>query len=159
MVPTMPCDLSISSTSSIELYLVLQMMTMVPLLGIDATLSSCAIEKTTKRTLSLNWPKGAKARKVTAKFISCNPFFTILIKPYHLVKGQLRVPSFKGVIVNKEKYVKLQIGKRSWNVKLLHCHGNNYGRHLSAGWRLFVCESGLQSGDQHFPLYVMGEVE
>jgi hypothetical protein len=46
-------------------------------------------ENTTKRTSSLNWPKEAKAQKVTSKFNSCNPFFTILIKPYHLVKGQL----------------------------------------------------------------------
>ncbi|WJX37369.1 hypothetical protein P8452_25137 [Trifolium repens] len=104
-------------------------------------------ENTTKRTSSLNWPKDAKARKVTAKFNSCNPFFTIVIKPYHLIKSQLRVPSLKGVIENKEKYVKLQIGKRSWNVKLLHCNDNNYGRRLSAGWHLFASENGLQPGN------------
>ncbi|WJX31405.1 hypothetical protein P8452_19834 [Trifolium repens] len=78
-------------------------------------------ENTTKRNSSLNWPKEAKAQKVTSKFNSCNPFFTILIKPYHLVKGQLCVPSLKGVIENKDKVCDmLQIGKRSWNLKLLH---------------------------------------
>ncbi|KAK2440853.1 B3 domain-containing transcription factor VRN1 [Trifolium repens] len=71
-------------------------------------------ENTTKRTSSLNWPKEAKAQKVTSKFNSRNPFFTILIKPYHLVNYLLHgVPSLKGVIENKEKYVKLQIEKRS----------------------------------------------
>ncbi|WJX31404.1 hypothetical protein P8452_19833 [Trifolium repens] len=105
-------------------------------------------ENTTKRTSSLNWPKEAKAQKATSKFNSCNPFFTILIKPYHLVNYLLHgVPSLKGVIENKEKYVKLQIEKRSWNVKLLPCHGNNNGRQLSAGWHLFASENGLQPGN------------
>ncbi|KAK2440855.1 B3 domain-containing transcription factor VRN1 [Trifolium repens] len=103
-------------------------------------------ENTTTR-ISLNWPKEAKAQKVTSKFNSCNPFFTILIKPYHLVKGQLFVPSLKGVFENKDKNVKLQIEKISWNVKLLPCHGKNNGRHLSAGWSLFASESGLQPGN------------
>jgi hypothetical protein len=58
-----------------------------------------------------------------------------------------RVPSLKGVIENKDKYVKLQIGKRSWNVKLLHFTDNNNGRRLSAGWHLFASKIGLQPGD------------
>ncbi|CAJ2640163.1 unnamed protein product [Trifolium pratense] len=88
-----------------------------------------------------------RAQEVAAKFISSNPFFTILIKPYHLVKGQLYVPSLKGVTEHKEKYVMLQIGKRSWNVKLLRCNDEEKGRRLSAGWNLFASESGLKPGD------------
>ncbi|CAJ2657109.1 unnamed protein product [Trifolium pratense] len=103
-------------------------------------------ENTTKSTSSLNWPKEAKAQKVAAKFNSSNPFFTILIKPYQLVKGQMCVPSLKGVIENKEKHVMLQIGKRSWNLKLL-CSDDKNGRRLSAGWSKFASESGLQPGD------------
>lgn len=57
------------------------------------------------------------------------------------------VPNLEGVIENKEKYVVLQIGKRSWNVKLLRYYEAKNGRHLSAGWSLFASESGLQSGD------------
>jgi len=57
------------------------------------------------------------------------------------------VPDFKGVIENKDKNVMMQIGKRSWTVKLLRCYEGKYCRFLSAGWSLFVRESGLQSGD------------
>jgi hypothetical protein len=57
------------------------------------------------------------------------------------------VPSLKGVIANKAKDVMLQIGKRSWNVKLLRCCDDKNGRRLSAGWSLFASESGLQPGD------------
>ncbi|GAU13473.1 hypothetical protein TSUD_127700 [Trifolium subterraneum] len=100
-------------------------------------------ENTTKRNSSLNWPKEAKAQKVAAKFNSCNHFFTILIKPYHLC-----VPSLEGVIENKDKNVILQIGKRSWNLKLLSWNLKN-GRRFSAGWYLFARESGLQPGDEY----------
>jgi hypothetical protein len=57
------------------------------------------------------------------------------------------VPSLKGVIENKDKYVMLQIGKRSWNLKLLHCNDDKNGRRLSAGWYSFASESGLQPGN------------
>jgi len=50
------------------------------------------------------------------------------------------LPDLKGIIENKEKYLKLQLGERSWNVKLL----NN---RLSAGWTSFASESELQPGD------------
>jgi len=53
----------------------------------------------------------------------------------------------KGVIENKEKNVILQIGRRSWNVKLLRYSETLNGRRFSAGWHLFASESGLQSGD------------
>ncbi|CAJ2640164.1 unnamed protein product [Trifolium pratense] len=103
-------------------------------------------ENTTKRTSSLNWPNVPKAREVAAKFISSNPFFTIHIKPCHVADSQLGLPNLKGLIENKDKYVMLQIGKRSWNVKVLHCGSNNV-RYLSAGWSLFASESGLKPGD------------
>lgn len=53
----------------------------------------------------------------------------------------------KGVIENKEKHVILQIGKKSWNVKLLRYSEILNGRRLSAGWSLFARESGLKHGD------------
>ncbi|XP_045800423.1 B3 domain-containing protein REM19-like [Trifolium pratense] len=97
----------------------------------------------------MNWPKGAKAQEVATNFNSNNPFFTILIKPINLVQNRLYIPSLEGVIENKEKNVMLQIGKRSWNVKLLPFYSatNKYGRRLSAGWSLFASESGLKPGD------------
>jgi hypothetical protein len=58
------------------------------------------------------------------------------------------VPSLKGVIENKDKVCDmLQIGKRSWNLKLLHCNDDKNGRRLSAGWYSFASESGLQPGN------------
>jgi hypothetical protein len=57
------------------------------------------------------------------------------------------VPNFKGIIENKEKKVVLQIGKRSWNVKLLPCYKHTKGRRLSARWSLFAIGSGLQPGN------------
>ncbi|XP_058782153.1 B3 domain-containing transcription factor VRN1-like [Vicia villosa] len=99
------------------------------------------IKETSGRTTSMNSPKGNRAQEVAARFITSNPFFTILIKPNHLTDYQLTVPNLKGVIENKENYVTLKIGKRSWNVKLLRVSL------LTAGWSLFASESGLQSGD------------
>ncbi|AES70704.1 B3 domain-containing transcription factor VRN1 [Medicago truncatula] len=104
-------------------------------------------EKTTKRTSSINWPKNARAQEVAQNFISCNPFFTVLINPNDLEANQLSVPDLKGVIENKDTNVMLLIGKRSWNVKLLRCYEGKYNRRLSAGWHLFLTESGLKSGD------------
>jgi len=46
-------------------------------------------EKTTKRTSSINWPKDVRAQQVAQNFISCNPFFTTLIKPHHTVDSRL----------------------------------------------------------------------
>jgi len=45
--------------------------------------------KTSQRTTSWNWPKGARAQEVALKFISSNPFFTILIHPTHLVENRV----------------------------------------------------------------------
>jgi len=46
-------------------------------------------EKSAKTTSSMNWPKDARAQEVAQNFISCNPFFTVPIKPHHTVDGQL----------------------------------------------------------------------
>ena len=58
------------------------------------------------------------------------------------------VPGLKGYIEDKDKYVKLQIGKNSWNVKLL-CFTNSpsHNRVFSAGWSLFAKENQLMPGD------------
>jgi len=53
----------------------------------------------------------------------------------------------KGVIENKEEYVILQIGKRSWNVKMICSKEAKNGGYLSAGWSLFASESELLPGD------------
>jgi len=45
--------------------------------------------KTSERTTSWNWPKGARAQEIALKFISSNPFFTILINPTHLVENRV----------------------------------------------------------------------
>jgi len=37
----------------------------------------------------MNWPKDARAQEVAQSFISCNPFFTILINPNNLLEKQL----------------------------------------------------------------------
>ncbi|CAL5202416.1 unnamed protein product [Lathyrus oleraceus] len=104
------------------------------------------IEKDSQRTTSLNRPKDPRAQEVADEFISTNPFFTILIKPCYLLESRPRVPSLKGTM-NKTMNVKLQIGKRSWNLKLLRSYNNETGRYLSAGWTSFARESGLQPGD------------
>lgn len=57
------------------------------------------------------------------------------------------IPNLKGIIENKEANVNLQIGKRSWNLKLLRWYNDKSDRRLSAGWFLFARESGLQAGD------------
>ncbi|TKY50756.1 B3 domain-containing transcription factor VRN1 [Spatholobus suberectus] len=100
-------------------------------------------EEATQGTLSLplNWPREARARVLARRFISCNPFFTISIKPFHLALSKLRVPDLEGYIENKVKNVMLQLGKRSWNVKLLSCH------YLGSGWHKFARGTELQLGD------------
>ncbi|KAL5077292.1 hypothetical protein RYX36_016276 [Vicia faba] len=105
-------------------------------------------EKNSERTSSLNRPIGARAREVAANFISRNPFLTIVIKPSNLVEKRLGVSNLNGVIENTKKNVKLQIGSRSWNVKLLRCcYKHKTERRISGGWSSFARESGLQPGD------------
>ncbi|CAK8565813.1 unnamed protein product [Lathyrus sativus] len=105
------------------------------------------IEHISQRTTSLNRPYESRARQVAEEFISSNPFFTILIKPANLAAKRLSAPNFSGIIENKNKNVKLQVGKRSWNLMLLRCYNNNTNRCLSAGWLSFARESGVQPGD------------
>ncbi|XP_058782169.1 B3 domain-containing transcription factor VRN1-like [Vicia villosa] len=105
------------------------------------------IEKNSQRTTSLNIPKETSAREVAEEFISTNPFFTILIKPYNLVASGLGWLNLKGIIESKEEYVMLQIGERSWNLKLLTYYRNKTRRRFSAGWSKFAKESGLQPGN------------
>ncbi|XP_061364740.1 B3 domain-containing transcription factor VRN1-like [Gastrolobium bilobum] len=104
-------------------------------------------EKATQRTSSLNRPREVKAREVAKNFISCNPFFTVFLKPVHLAESQLSVPDLKGYIENKDKYVTLKLGKGSWHVKLLSSHKSRSRNRLSAGWSLFASETELQPGD------------
>ncbi|XP_058782152.1 B3 domain-containing transcription factor VRN1-like [Vicia villosa] len=105
------------------------------------------IKETSERTTSLNSPRENRAEEVAARFITNNPFFTILIKPNHLTEYLLSVPNLEGIIENKERYVILKNEKSSWNVKLLCSKKNSNKRFLSAGWSLFARETGLQSGD------------
>ncbi|XP_058782154.1 B3 domain-containing transcription factor VRN1-like [Vicia villosa] len=105
------------------------------------------IKETSGKNTSLNCPRGKRAQEVAAKFISSNPFFTILIKPNHLRDYRMSVPNLKGIIEDKEKYLILKNEKMLWNVKLLCSKKNSNERFLSAGWSLFARETGLQSGD------------
>ncbi|XP_020211028.2 LOW QUALITY PROTEIN: putative B3 domain-containing protein Os03g0621600 [Cajanus cajan] len=100
------------------------------------------------RELHHNWPKQKRAQEVASNFISCNPFFTLFIKPVHVVQVQMAIPDLKGIIEKKEKYVTLQFGERSWNVKFSSSHNNSTSRsRLCAGWSLFARESELLPGD------------
>ncbi|CAK8565811.1 unnamed protein product [Lathyrus sativus] len=105
------------------------------------------IQHISQRTTSLNRPVGARARQVAQEFISSNPFFTVLINSACLTTDRPKVPNFKGIIEDKTMNVKVKIGKRSWNLKLLPCYNNSSARRLSAGWSSFARESGVQPGD------------
>ncbi|KAK7343348.1 hypothetical protein VNO77_12013 [Canavalia gladiata] len=103
-------------------------------------------EKGCERTTSLNWPSQSGAQEVARKFVSCNPFFTVLIEPVHVAECRMSLPSdMKGCIEKNDKYVRLQIGERSWNVKLIL--GPSRSSMFSAGWSLFAAESELLPGD------------
>ncbi|XP_045822251.1 B3 domain-containing transcription factor VRN1-like [Trifolium pratense] len=106
-------------------------------------------ENITKRSSCFNWPKGDKSSGSCCKIQLKQSFFHNSHKALSSGKGTAGkwIPGLKGVTENKEKYVMLQIGKRSWNVKLLRCNDGKKGRRLSAGWRLFASESGLKLGD------------
>ncbi|XP_058783959.1 B3 domain-containing transcription factor VRN1-like [Vicia villosa] len=105
------------------------------------------IEKNSQRSTSLNKPKEYRAREVAEEFISNNPFFIISIKPANLVANVLIVPNLKGAIENENTNVMVQIGERSWNLKLLRSYSDRDKRRFSAGWSMFAKESGLQPGD------------
>ncbi|CAK8565812.1 unnamed protein product [Lathyrus sativus] len=104
------------------------------------------IQHISQRTTSLNRPKESRARQVAQEFISSNPFFTILINSANLAANRPKVPNLKGIIDDKTMDVKVKIGKRSWNLKLLSYHDKTH-RCLSAGWSSFARESGVQPGD------------
>ncbi|KAK7270187.1 hypothetical protein RIF29_23147 [Crotalaria pallida] len=105
-------------------------------------------EKATGRGLSMNWPGEPRAREVAKSFISesNNPFFTKYIKPVHVAENYLSVPDMDGYVENKSKDVILQLGQRSWHVKLLGSHKPSR-RRFSAGWSLFASETQLHPGD------------
>ncbi|XP_061364739.1 B3 domain-containing transcription factor VRN1-like [Gastrolobium bilobum] len=100
---------------------------------------SSNLQKTTQRTSSLNWPKHVRAQEVAKKFVSYNPFFTVFIKPVHLSERALFVNN-----ESKEQNVIIQLGKRSWPVKLT---GYSTFTRFSSGWSLFATESKLRAGD------------
>ncbi|MED6107559.1 hypothetical protein PIB30_015090 [Stylosanthes scabra] len=98
-------------------------------------------------SLSLNWPKQARAREVAKKFVSHNPFFTVLIKPSHLTEYILGIPGLEGYVGEEVKIVKLENGDRWWAVKMLRRNKGYSSRCLSAGWNLFASETELKPGD------------
>ncbi|RDX82046.1 putative B3 domain-containing protein, partial [Mucuna pruriens] len=116
---------------------------------INGHLGYSTCEKSPQRSSSLNWPKQTRAQEVACSFISYNHFFTVFIKPVHLAENQMPMPDLKGILENKEKYVMLQTGERSWNVKLIPTHNFTHCR-FSAGWSLFAREIELQPGDGGF---------
>ncbi|KAG2401130.1 B3 domain-containing transcription factor VRN1 Protein VERNALIZATION 1 [Vigna angularis] len=103
-------------------------------------------ENYAQRTSSLNWPTQTRAREIASNFVSCNPFFTVFIKPCHERQYRLCVPDLKDIIGSKKCAV-LQLGERSWKVKLLHSTERFRQYRFGAGYYLFSSESELQSGD------------
>ncbi|WVY96619.1 hypothetical protein V8G54_028770, partial [Vigna mungo] len=99
-----------------------------------------------QRTSSLNQPNQTKAREVACNFISCNPFFTVAIKPSLAMEYRLYVPDLEGII-EKKKYVVLQRGERLWKVKLLYNKGCFSRYSFGAGVHLFLTENELKVGD------------
>ncbi|KAL1295773.1 hypothetical protein HN51_056615 [Arachis hypogaea] len=104
-------------------------------------------EKNVTTSLSLNWPREPRAREEANKFVSNNPFFTVLIKPSHITQYLLSIPGLEGYVDKEVKYVKLENGDRSWPVKMLSCSKTPSNRFLSAGWNLFAQENELKPGD------------
>ncbi|KAK7270184.1 hypothetical protein RIF29_23144 [Crotalaria pallida] len=68
------------------------------------------------------------------------------MKPLHVVDRWLSVPIMDGYIENKNKDAILQVGQRSWHVKLLGSPKTS-SRHFSAGWSLFASENELKPGN------------
>ncbi|WVY91778.1 hypothetical protein V8G54_037292 [Vigna mungo] len=100
-------------------------------------------ERSLPRTSSLNQPNETRAREVACNFISCNPFFTIVITPSHVMEYRMNVPDLEGIIEKKE-YMVLQRGERSWRVRMLF---NNARYRFGAGIRLFLTENELKERD------------
>ncbi|QCE08698.1 hypothetical protein DEO72_LG9g3727 [Vigna unguiculata] len=96
------------------------------------------------RNLSLNWPRNARARELAKKFISCNPFFTVLIRHYNLTEHRLNLPNLKGYIDKGKKYVTVEVGGKSWSLKLVRYSDR---MRMGLGWRTFARENGLEGGD------------
>ncbi|XP_068490434.1 B3 domain-containing transcription factor VRN1-like [Phaseolus vulgaris] len=96
----------------------------------------------------LNLPRTLKARKISNKFKSKHPYFTLVIEPSNLEENASKyVPKFLDNM-NCEKNVVLQMANRSsyaWYVKLLS-GGDRYDR-FSSGWSIFAKESKLEVGD------------
>ncbi|XP_022641505.1 B3 domain-containing protein Os03g0212300-like isoform X2 [Vigna radiata var. radiata] len=104
-------------------------------------------EKSVQKTSSLNQPKQTRARKIACNFISCNPFFTVVIKACNAMDYRLWIPDLEGIIRKKKKCALLQRGQRSWKVKLLY-KKSCFSRHcFGAGIHLFLTENELKPGD------------
>ncbi|KAK7343347.1 hypothetical protein VNO77_12012 [Canavalia gladiata] len=99
-----------------------------------------------RRTSSLNFPKSLRAQHVARNFDSNNPFFTLHIKRGHFKQtSKINVPKFIDTEKDNQN-VMIQLGKRSWCVKLHRSSNGLYDR-FSSGWSLFAKESKLQVGD------------
>ncbi|XP_014515589.1 B3 domain-containing transcription factor VRN1-like [Vigna radiata var. radiata] len=46
-------------------------------------------ERSVQRTSSLNHPNETRAREVACNFISCNPFFTVVVTPSHVMEYRM----------------------------------------------------------------------
>ncbi|XP_057734782.1 B3 domain-containing protein REM19-like [Arachis stenosperma] len=104
-------------------------------------------EKNVTTSLSLNWPREPRAREEAIKFVSNNPFFTVLLKAPHITQYLLCIPVLEGYVDNGVKNVKLEYGDRSWPVRMLSCNKTYSHRFFSAGWNLFAQENELKPGD------------
>ncbi|QCE08669.1 hypothetical protein DEO72_LG9g3698 [Vigna unguiculata] len=93
----------------------------------------------------LNRPRSLKAQKVTKKFKSKHPYFTLLIEQSKLEENATKhVPKFLDC-TRGQVDVMLQMENRVWWVKLICCR-EKYDL-FSSGWPKFAKESNLEDGD------------
>ncbi|KAK7357872.1 hypothetical protein VNO80_17169 [Phaseolus coccineus] len=100
-------------------------------------------DEVTVGNLSLNWPRVARAKLLARKFISCNPFFTVVIRSYNLTTNRLNIPNLEGYIDKRKKYVTVEVGGKSWSLRLVGSDRRRFG----GGWRVFAKENDLEAGD------------
>ncbi|KOM36393.1 hypothetical protein LR48_Vigan02g254300 [Vigna angularis] len=108
-------------------------------------------ENYAQRTSSLNWPTQTRAREIASNFVSCNPFFTVFIKPCHERQYRLKIPNiftanYGGGLPNP-LFMKLPNGTE-WKVIWEKDSGEIW---LREGWKEFVEHYSLDHG--HFVFF------
>ncbi|XP_014512001.2 B3 domain-containing transcription factor VRN1-like [Vigna radiata var. radiata] len=101
--------------------------------------------RSTQSGKCLNKPRSLKAQKISKKFKSKYPYFTLLIVQAKLEENAMKhVPKFLNCM-SGQKDVMLQMENREWWVKLICCR-EKYDV-FSSGWPKFAKESNMEVGD------------